>query len=159
MEDFAFRGMDNPDNYFDDEFRRFTSNHRSALNSIAIALLDEDEIEKASEILNFGIAKMRNEGIAYDLASGQSVPLLFEVGEDEKALDIVEKMTVKSIQLLEFYAKTNREYDREAMISLEMLRYFVPLLEEKGYNDLAAELKRDLERFVGTSESNRLDRR
>lgn len=159
MEDFAFRGMDNPANYFDDEFRRFTSNHRSALNSIAIALLDEDQIEKAAEILNFGIAKMPNEAIAYDLASGQSVPLLFEVGEDDKALDIVEKMTVKSIQLLEFYAKTNREYDREAMISLEMLRYFVPLLEEKGYTDLAAELKRDLERFVGTSGGNGLDRR
>jgi hypothetical protein len=129
------------------------------LNSIAIALLDEDEIEKAAEILNFGITKMPNEAIAYDLASGQSVPLLFEVGEDEKALDIVEKMTVKSIQLLEFYARTNREYDREAMISLEMLRYFVPLLEEKGYIDLAADLKRDLERFVGTSGGNRLDRR
>ncbi|MFD2033610.1 DUF2723 domain-containing protein [Belliella marina] len=159
MEDFAFRGMDNPDNYFDDEFRRFTSNHRSSINSIAIALLDEDEMDKAADILKFSLEKMPNKAIAYDLASGQSVPLLFEVGEDDLALDIVDKMSVKSIQLLEFYARTDRAYDREAMISLEMLRYFVPLLEERGYEELAAELKKDLERFIGTSDNNRLDRR
>lgn len=159
MEDFAFRGMDNPDNYFDDEFRRFTSNHRSTINSIAIALLDEDEIEKAADVLKLGLARMPHEAIPYDLASGQSAPLLFEVGEEELALDIVEKMSVKSIQLLDFYARTNREYDREAMISLEMLKYFVPLLEERGYNDLAAELRKDLERFVGSSSGRGIDRR
>src|SRR5690606_38003561 len=50
MEEFAFRGMDNPDNYFDDEYRRFTSNHRSALNSLTIALLEEEKTEMAAEI-------------------------------------------------------------------------------------------------------------
>ncbi len=160
MEQFAFRGMDNPDNYFDDEFRRFTSNHRSAINSIAIALLDEDQMDKAAEILKFSLEKMPHKAIPYDLANGQMVPLLFEVGEDDLALDIVEKISHKSVQMVDFYNRTGRDYDREAMISIEMLRYFVPLLDERGYNELAAEIKKHLDRFLGPGASgSRLERR
>lgn len=151
-EKFAFRGMDDPSNYFDDEFRRFTSNHRSAINSVAIALLDEEKLDQAADLLNHGLKVMPDKAIPYDLASGQSVPLLFEVGEDYLALDIIEKISHKSVQMLEFYSKANRPYDREAMISVEMLKFFVPLLEERGYDELAARLKSDLDKILGPGE-------
>lgn len=159
MENFAFRGMDNPNNYFDDEYRRFVSNHRSSINSVAIALLDEGDMEKAAGILKHGLTVMPDKAIAYDLANGQSVPLLFEVGEDDLALDIVEKISVKSVQMLDFYIRTGRNYDREAMISMEMLRYFVPLLEERGYTELSTKLKQDLERFLGPDGGMNMNRR
>ena len=161
MEKFAFRGMDNPDNYFDDEFRRFTSNHRSAVNSIAIALLDEEDMDRAAELLKFSMKVMPHEAVAYDLASGQSVPLLFEVGEDDLALDVVDKISHKSIQMLEFYKKTGRDYDREAMISIEMLKFFIPLLDERGYSEIAGNLKAELEKILGPGSAggSLLDRR
>jgi len=161
MEKFAFRGMDNPDNYFDDEFSRFTSNHRSAVNSIAIALLDEEDMDRAAELLKFSMKVMPHEAVAYDLASGQSVPLLFEVGEDDLALDVVDKISHKSIQMLEFYQKTGRDYDREALISIEMLKFFIPLLDERGYSEVSAELKAELEKILGAGAAGEslLDRR
>lgn len=159
MEKFAFRGMDNPDNYFDDEFRRFTSNHRSAINAIAIGLLDEDDLERAAEVLKYSLEAMPDKAVPYDLASGQMVPLLFEVGEDDLALDIVEKIAHKSTQMLDFYDKEGREFDREAMISIEMLKYFIPLLEERGYTELASQMKKDLEKILGpVSSGSMLDR-
>src|SRR5690554_21676 len=159
MENFAFRGMNNPDNYFDDEFRRFTSNHRSALNSLTIALLEEDKMEMAADIQKLSLEKLPNEAIPYDLASGQSVPLLFEMGEDDLALDIIKEMSVKSVQLLEFYDATSRQLDREASISIEMLRYFVPLLKERGYDEDATKIQNDMDRLFGQSGSLRLNRR
>jgi hypothetical protein len=159
MEKFAFRGMDNPDNYFDDEFRRFTSNHRSAINSITIALLEEDKMEKASALQNLSLEKFPNEAIPYDLASGQSVPLLFEMGEDELALDIIDKMSTRSVQMLEFYEDTERPLDREASISIEMLRYFVPLLKERGYTELATKVQNDMDRIFGQSTNLPLNRK
>ncbi|UJP66687.1 glycosyltransferase family 117 protein [Mongoliitalea daihaiensis] len=156
MEKFALRGMDDPSNYFDDEFRRFTSNHRSAINSIAIALLDEDDLDRAATIMKFSLEKMPHEAIPYDLASGQMVPLLFEVGEDDLALDIVEKVSFRSIEMIDFYQRTGRDYDRDALISIEMLKFFVPLLEERGYTELASQLKKDLERFLGPSSGGSL---
>lgn len=151
MEKFAFRGMDDPNNYFDDEFRRFASNHRSAINSVVIALLDEDDLDRAADLLKFSVEVMPHEAIPYDLASGQSVPLLFEVGEDDLALDVIEKISHRSVQMLEFYTKTNRDYDREAMISIEMLKFFVPLLDERGYNEISEKLKNELDKILGPS--------
>jgi hypothetical protein len=157
MEDFAFRGMNNPDNYFDDEYRRFTSNHRSALNSLTIALLEEDKMEKAADIQKLSLEKFPDEAIPYDLASGQSVPLLFEMGEDDLALDIVDEMSTRSVQMLEFYDETERPLDREARI--EMLRYFVPLLKERGYTDLATRIQNDFDRILGQPGNNPLNRK
>ncbi len=155
MEKFAFRGMDNPDAYLDEEYRRFASNHRSTLNSIVIALLDQDKMEEAATLLNYGLKVMPHEAIPYDLSSGQSVPLFFEVGEDEKALDIIDKVSKKSLDMIEFYTSENRTYDREMMISVEMIRYFIPLLEERGYQEKAQELKLRMEKYMGPEESSR----
>ncbi len=149
MEKFAFRGMDNPDAYYDEEYRRFTSNHRSALNSIAMALLDENKMEQAATLLNYGLQTIPNEAVPYDLSSGQSVPLFFEVGEDEKALDIIDKISKKSLDMIEFYTREDRAYDREMMISIEMVKYFIPLLEERGYQEEAQNLKLRLESLIG----------
>jgi hypothetical protein len=150
MEKFAFRGMDNPNAYLDEEYRRFASNHRSALNSIAMALLDEDKMEEAAKLLNHGLATMPHEAMPYDLSSGQSVPLFFEVGEDEKALDIIDKISTRSFDMIEFYSNSNRGYDRDMMISIEMVKYFIPLLEERGYQEEAQKLKLRLESLIGS---------
>jgi hypothetical protein len=160
MEKFAFRGMDDPNAYLDEEYRRFASNHRSALNSIVIALLDQNKMDKAAELLNYGLEVMPNEAIPYDLSSGQSVPLFFEVGEEEKALDIIDKVSKKSLDMIEFYTNENRDYDREMMISIEMVRYFIPLLEERGYQEKADELKARLTAYMGSEAlPNQIDRR
>ncbi|NVJ85855.1 MAG: DUF2723 domain-containing protein [Algoriphagus sp.] len=156
MNKFAFRGMDNPKAYLDEEYRRFASNHRSTANSIAMALLDRDEMDKASEILNKSIQAMPNEAIPYDLSNGQSVPLFFEVGEDETALEIVDKVSKRSLDMIEFYLAENRDYDRDMMISIEMIRYFIPLLEERGYEEKAEELRTRMESLLGPEESGTL---
>jgi hypothetical protein len=150
MENFAFRGMNDVNVYLDEEYRRFASNHRSALNSIVLALLDEGKMEEAAKLLNFGLATIPDKALPYDLSSGQSVPLFFEVGEDEKALEIIEKISKRSLDMIEFYSKTSRSYDREMMISVELIKYFIPLLEERGYKEKAQELSKRLESLMGS---------
>lgn len=158
MNNFAYRGMDNPGNYFDDEFRRFTSNHRSVLNSVAIALLDQKDLQRAEDVLRLSLEKFPHEAIPYDLASGQAVPLLFELGMDEEALHVVNEIARRSVEMLDFYAETGRTMDREASISMQMMRYFIPLLREQGYDEDADRLQREYERLFGEMDS-RLPRR
>ena len=149
MENFAFRGMNDPNVYLDEEYRRFTSNHRSALNSIALALLDEDRIADAAKLLNFGLATIPDKAVPYDLSSGQSVPLFFEVGEDEKALEIADKISKRSLDTIEYYTKNGLAYDRELLMAIELIKYFIPLLEERGYQEKAQDLKKRLESLIG----------
>ncbi|MBC6368674.1 DUF2723 domain-containing protein [Algoriphagus sp. AK58] len=154
MENFAFRGMNDPNAYLDEEYRRFASNHRSSLNSIVMALLDEDKLDQAAQLLNYGLETIPHEAMPYDLSSGQSVPLFFEVGEDEKALDIIDKISKRSLDMIEFYTKENRSYDRDMMISIEMVKYFIPLLEERGYQEEAQSLKLRLESLIGSESTS-----
>ena len=149
MEVFKFRELENTERYYDEEYRRFVSNHRSSINSVAISLLEENQMDKARELLNYGLKVMPDSGIPYDLASGQSVPLFFEVGEEEKALEIIESVARKSLDMIEFYDRENRDFDREILISIEMVRYFIPLLQERGYQDMADEYRRRLEAYLG----------
>ncbi len=149
MENFAFRGMSDPNVYLDEEYRRFTSNHRSALNSIALALLDENRIDDAAKLLNFGLTTIPDKAVPYDLSSGQSVPLFFEVGEDEKALEIVDKISKRSMEMITYYTKNELGYDRELLVSIEMIKYFIPLLEERGYQEKSQDLKKRLESLIG----------
>jgi hypothetical protein len=149
MENFAFRGMNDANVYLDEEYRRFTSNHRSALNSIALALIDEDKLADAAKLLNFGLETIPDKAVPYDLSSGQSVPLFFEVGEDEKAMEIVDVISKRSFDMITFYTKNDLGYDRELLVSIEMIKYFIPLLEEQGYTEKSLDLKKRLESLIG----------
>jgi hypothetical protein len=149
MENFAFRGMNDSKVYLDEEYRRFTSNHRSALNSIALALIEEDKLADAAKLLNFGLETIPDKAVPYDLSSGQSVPLFFEVGEDEKAMEIVDKISKRSLDMITFYTKNDLGYDRELLVSIEMVKFFIPLLEERGYTEKSLELKKRLESLIG----------
>ena len=149
MENFAFRGMNDPNVYLDEEYRRFTSNHRSALNSIALALIEEDKLVDAAKLLNFGLETIPDKAVPYDLSSGQSVPLFFEVGEDEKAMEIVDKISKRSLDMITFYTKNDLGYDRELLVSIEMVKFFIPLLEERGYTEKSLDLKKRLESLIG----------
>ncbi len=149
MEKFAFRGMNDSNVYLDEEYRRFTSNHRSALNSIALALIEEDNLEDAAKLLNFGLETIPDKAVPYDLSSGQSVSLFFEVGEDEKAMEIVDKISKRSLEMITFYTKNDLGYDRELLVSIEMVKFFIPLLEERGYTEKSIELKKRLESLIG----------
>jgi hypothetical protein len=133
----------------DEEYRRFTSNHRSALNSIALALIDEDKLADAAKLLNFGLATIPDKAVPYDLSSGQSVPLFFEVGEDEKAMEIVDLISKRSFDMITFYTKNDLGYDRELLVSIEMIKFFIPLLEERGYTEKSIDLKKRLESLIG----------
>jgi hypothetical protein len=160
MEDFAFRGMDNPDNYFDDEYRRFASNHRSVLNSIAIALLDEEDKERAADIMRLSLERLPGNAMPYDLASGQAVPVLFELEMNDEALGIIDQMSKRSVEMLDFYQENDRPMDREASISMQMLRYFIPLLQEYGYEEKASQIQQEYERLFGAMGGNpRMQRR
>jgi len=71
-------------------------------------------------------------------------------------LDIVDKVSKRSLDMIEFYLEENRDYDRDMMISIEMIRYFIPLLEERGYNEKAEELQLRMDSLLGPQESGGL---
>jgi hypothetical protein len=57
--------------------------------------------------------------------------------------------------MIEFYTREGRSYDRDMMISIEMVKYFIPLLEEQGYSEEAEKLNSRLEGLIGSESSSK----
>ena len=84
-----------------------------------------------------------------EVYKNDSWDLVDKVSEDEKALEIVDKISKRSMEMITYYTKNELGYDRELLVSIEMIKYFIPLLEERGYQEKALELKKRMESLIG----------
>lgn len=117
---FQFRGLSDSTIYYSDDYRRAVQNHRNGINTVAEALITEGDTAKARELLLFSLEKMPDHGVCYDVTSLRTFHLLLEVGENDKAHDIGEKLGERADQLLTYYAET-AHYGRNLRIQLIIL--------------------------------------
>jgi hypothetical protein len=118
---FGYRGLDDPSIYYNEDYRGFVLNHRSALNSLAEALVDEYEaekagttevvntegptenkLEKARKVIHFNLDKMPDAAVPYDHTTASTVELLFKVGEKDKAIEIANLLASRADEMLSY---------------------------------------------------------
>ena len=103
---FHYRGLDDPEVYYTEDYRNFVLNHRSAFNTLATTYLNQGNEERAKEVLIKGLEYMPDDGISYDIFNVQQIGLLMAVGERDLALDIAEKFGSRAEAWLS-YASSN----------------------------------------------------
>ncbi|MEM1407933.1 MAG: DUF2723 domain-containing protein, partial [Bacteroidota bacterium] len=109
MNKFSFRNLDDPNVYYTQDYRNFAQNHRSSMNTLATALLDKGDKERARKVLLKNLEKIPDAAIRYDLTNSTMVSLLFRVGEDQKALEIAELMGDRAIEMLSYLVRKNSD--------------------------------------------------
>ncbi len=118
---FKYRGLDDASVYYTNDYKMSVMNHRSTLNSLAEALVDKGEIEKASGVLDFSLTKMPDNVIAYDPTVQDTVNLLFKVGQKKKATDIATIVGDRSIETAAFLVAENNGISFELRKNLFLL--------------------------------------
>ncbi len=139
---FKYSGLDDEKLYFNEDYRGFVLNHRSSLNDLAQALIDEGQMEKANKVLEFSLSKMPDRVIPYDITAPTLVDLLFQVGQKEKAIEIAkligDRADEMATYLIEENYGMNTELRRNAFIlnSLQQTLYVNGEMElGKKYED------------------------
>ncbi len=139
---FKYSGLDDEKLYFNEDYRGFVLNHRSSLNDLAQALIDEGQMEKANKVLEFSLSKMPDRVIPYDITAPTLVELLFQVGQKEKAIEIAklsgDRADEMATYLIEENYGMNTELRRNAFIlnSLQQTLYVNGEMElGKKYED------------------------
>ena len=140
LKKFQFRNLDDSTIYYSDQYRSFVQNHRSSLKSLAEAWLMEGDKAKAREVLLYSLEKMPDHGVRYDFINAQMVELLFEVGEKEKALEVVNTMAPRLDELSAYYIK-NGDYGRDLQINIYMLGELQRMLYAYGEADRAKQIE------------------
>lgn len=127
MTKFQFRGLNDSTIYYSEDYRGAAQNLRNNFNVIATALLEEGDTHKAQKLLLYGLEKMPDYGIRYDITHLQTIQLLFEVGEREWAYEIADKLSRRADELIAYYIEerqSGRKFQLQAATLQELSRVF-----------------------------------
>ncbi len=133
---FRYRGLDNPTVYYNDDYKGFVLNHRSSINSVAQALIDNGENEKAKELLLFSLKKMSDRAVPYDYTASETVNLLFKVGEKTKAIEIAKTIGDRAIEMATYLAEEGSGLTSDLRNNIVLLNILQRALYENGETDL-----------------------
>ncbi len=137
MNNFYWRELNNPDVYYSVDYRQFALNHRSSFNTLARALLNQGDTERAREVLNKSLEVIPDASIPFDYVTSQSVPLLFGVGEQEKAVETAQLLGDRADEMLEYMARNkNQGQDIEVQKQLIILNSIAQALNRAGEDEL-----------------------
>ena len=111
--------------YHDIETRRNGLTYRSNLARIAEALLKENKLDKAREILDLAMEKMPVDIFAFYSLLEPYMQMYYQVNQPEKARDIYEQLAVVYQEKLLYFSsfKTNEQIDMRREIYTDMERY------------------------------------
>jgi len=157
---FAYRGLDNPNVYYNEDYRGFVLNHRSSLNTLAEALIIEageeaalggtavavetpavSKMEKARKVLLFNLEKMPDAAIPYDQSSVETISLLFQVGEKEKAIEVARVIGSRAKEMVTYLIRRNEGISNNLRKNMVILAVLQRVLYENGESELAKEFE------------------
>jgi len=136
MENFYWRELDNPDVYYNEDYRQFALNHRSSFNTLARNLIQKGDLERAKAVVNKSLEVIPDASIPFDYVSSQTLMLLFEVGEDEKAIEMATTLGDRADEMLSYLYKTSRSQNLEMQKKLMILNGVAQALNRSGHTDL-----------------------
>lgn len=120
---FSFRGLDQEGVFYDENYKRFSLNARSQYYRLDTGLFQEGQKEKVIEVIDKCFELMPDKSIPYDIYSAQFIPLLYQMGEKERASELVSIMGERSKEALAFINKYPAgEYGEERGINCNVLQ-------------------------------------
>ncbi len=133
---FKYSGLDDESVYFNEDYRGFVLNHRSSLNSLAEALIDEGQLEKANTVLEFSLTKMPDRVVPYDHTAPQMVDLFFQVGQNEKAIEIANLIGARADEMVTYLIEQGDQSSSELRRKLFILNSLQRSLYQNGEMEL-----------------------
>ncbi len=144
---FSFTNTNDPDVYYNENYRNFFLNHRSVYATLAKAFAEDGQDEKAVEVIDFIRGKISEEAVPLDITALEFIQVYFLTGNDDKAYALIEEVYDENLSLLEYLLANDVYYmEREKQISNHMLGQIIQLLRQYGTNEKALEYQ---EKYMG----------
>ena len=146
MHQFSWRGLDDPTTYNTGNYLMFAQNQRSNFNTLAEALLAEDQPEKARYALHKSLAVMPHETIPYDVASVRTAQLLLQLDDTESANHVADTLAHRYDELLTYLAEHPQPlYQRDLSVGLFTFNELARAYERAGEVERAEQYQKLLE--------------
>lgn len=175
MKKMFWRNLDDPNVYYDENYKRFPLNSRKSFYMLASQLLNEDQMEKAGgatpvsmegkskrelakEVLNYCFKVMPDKGTRYDVYTPQFIPLLLEIGDRKLADDIANVMSKRAVDDLEFAIKDLKKANNfDIQTNVYILQQLYMSYKGAGINDMASKYQKEFEKYVPYAQTGEQD--
>ena len=168
MNKMFWRNLDNPNVYYDENYKRFPLNARKSFYMLAAQLLNESKMEGDStpligmkgvesnmtksqlskRVLDYCFKIMPDNATPYDVYTPQFIPLLLELGNKQKADEISNTMHKRAIEDLEYQTKNPAKFNYDIQTNVYILQQLYMAYKGAGQNDLANKYQKDFEKYV-----------
>lgn len=126
MNKMSWRELDNEKTYYDQTYLGSPiATARIAFLRLTNQLIAENRKEEAKKVMNRALTVMPDKSIPYDQISSNYIGLLFELGENKKALDTAKTMALRANENLEFAKKNEVSGNRDINADLYILQTIV----------------------------------
>lgn len=139
MNHYNYRGLNDRNAYFNENYRQYLMNFRSHFNELAFTLIQEGDFAGAEKVLDKNLEMMPDQAIRYDYSSLDTVRIYLILHEDHpKALEIADEMSKRIDQLLTYLLADKKIKDKEKIImDLSYMKSMAHILKQHGHEDLA----------------------
>ena len=150
MQNFYYRNLDDPGVYYNQDHRNFALNHRSSFNTLAESLVAEGKDEQALEVVNKSLTTIPDVSIPWDYTiATKTIPLLFELGEAEKATEISQTMASRADEMLNYMVENDLNDRYEIQKNLSVLNFIARSLDNNNQKELADQYNQAVEQHLG----------
>lgn len=133
MNKFLFRNLDDPGVYLDETNMRMTMNLRNNFYRLSAALLRENRIDSARQVMDRCLEVMPNETIPYNFFINPIAEGYYHAGDTAKAREVAEDLLEIYAGELDYYFRFSGEkYRGETEQNLAMLRRIIQTTSEYG---------------------------
>jgi len=127
---------DSPKIYHDPETRRNAISYRTNLSRLMRALIAEGKIDKAKKVIDLAVTKMPIDYYGYYLTVEPFATGYYEVGEKQKARDLITKLMTKYKEELLYYSTFNANdqsfMGTDIVTAIERYRSLLEVMKKQG---------------------------
>ncbi|MFT2008361.1 DUF2723 domain-containing protein [Pontibacter sp. 13R65] len=148
MKKYNFRNFDRKDIYYDDNYYRFSANARDKFSKLAEAYLAAGDNVRAKEIIDHCFKVMPFETVPYDYYTPNFIPLLAELGEEERAKQLLEGIVKSSQENLDYFFEKGSLFEMEIQTNMLMMQQTIAAAQEMGMQERAVELQQSFMQYL-----------
>lgn len=137
MEVYEFRALDNKDVYYNDYYKNQLMQPRNSFNELAKAYINQQEFDKAKEVLERSIKIIPDDTIPYDITSLNTIELFLKAGEEKQATKMADIMVKRIDENLIYYLKSKGDTINEVRQNLGTLSYIGQIMQRTGQKQKA----------------------
>ena len=154
MHRFKFGGANTPGIYFDETVMRMCYTHRRLMSQLALHLAQEEQFDKAAEVLERAELELPQANVPHDFQSGSldMIRTYIAIEQDDKAQQLIELLWKKSSQYMQYYCSLSpgkfNASQSDCMLHLYVLNHLVDLCGMIS-DDLGATYSRQFNEIAG----------